>query len=230
MTHAPADPRPSYASGAMNDDWRLHIDLHDEGFAHRLGETLQAEELEHDLERSFHDKVVVSVDGGDVFCYAGSRAQAEAVQRLIDKLIAEHSWQADVELTHWHPRAERWEPADEPGPVDPAHAATEHAERIADERAASAEQGYPEYEVRVQTRSRHDARQLVEQLEHEQIPAIHRWSVVLIGANDSDAAQALADRVRNEHPGLEVAVELNGREVWKDMPGNPFAVLGGLAG
>ena len=62
----------------MNDDWRLHIDLHDHGFAHRLGETLQAEELEHDLERSFHDKVVVSVDGTDVFCYAGSRAQAEA--------------------------------------------------------------------------------------------------------------------------------------------------------
>ena len=47
----------------MNDDWRLHIDLHDDGIAHRLGESLQAEELEHDLERSFADKVVVSVDG-----------------------------------------------------------------------------------------------------------------------------------------------------------------------
>ncbi len=73
----------------MNDDWRLHIDLHDEGFAHRLGERLQAEELEHDLERSFADKVVVSVDGHDVFCYAGTRAQAEAAQRLIEKLIAD---------------------------------------------------------------------------------------------------------------------------------------------
>jgi hypothetical protein len=214
----------------MNDDWRLHIDLHDEGIAHRLGESLQAEELEHDLERSFHDKVVVSVDGPDVFCYAGSRTQAEAAQRLIEQLIADQQWQADVELTHWQPQAERWEPADDPGPVDPEHAASEHAERIADERAESAQQGYPLYEVRVQTHSRHDARELVQRLESEQIPAIHRWSVVLIGANDSDAAEALADRVRQENPALTVTVEINGREVWEDMPGNPFAVLGGLAG
>lgn len=214
----------------MNDDWRLHIDLHEHGFAHRLGEALQAEELEHDLERSFNDKVVVSVDGGDVFCYAGSRAQAEAAQRLIERLIAEQGWDAEVELRHWHPQAERWEPADEPEPVDPAQAATEHAERIADERAESAEQGYPEYEVRVQAHSRGDARDLVKRLEDEGISAIHRFSVVLIGADDSDAAQALADRMRTENPGLEVAVELNGRGVWKDMPGNPFAVLGGLAG
>jgi hypothetical protein len=214
----------------MNDDWRLHIDLHDQGFAHRLGESLQAEELEHDLKRSFADKVVVSVDGNDVFCYTGSRAQAEAAQRVIDKLIADQHWQADVELTHWHPLAERWEPADDPGPVDPEHAAAERAERIADERAESAEQGFPEYEVRVQTRSRGDARDLVQQLEDEQIPAIQRWSVVLIGANDSAAAEALADRLRKQHPGLEITVELNGRRVWKDLPGNPFAVLGGLAG
>jgi hypothetical protein len=214
----------------MNDDWRLHIDLHDDGFAHRLGEALQAEELEHDLERSFHDKVVVSVDGGDVFCYAGSRAQAEAAQRLIERLIADQQWNADVELRHWHPLAERWEPADDPGPVDPAHAAAEHAERIADERAQSAEQGYPEFEVRVQARSRGDARDLVGRLQDEGITAIHRWSVVLVGANDSDAAEALGDRLRKENPGLEIAVELNAREVWKDMPGSPFAVLGGLAG
>ena len=113
----------------MNDDWRLHIDLHDEGIAHRLGESLQAEELEHDLKRSFADKVVVSVDGNDVFCYTGSREQAEAVQRLIDKLIADHHWEADVELTHWHPTAERWEPAGEPEPTDPEAVARERKGR-----------------------------------------------------------------------------------------------------
>jgi hypothetical protein len=213
----------------MNDDWRLHIDLHDEGFAHRLGESLQAEELEHDLERSFADKVVVSVDGNDVFCYAGTRGQAEAARRLIEKLIADQSWQADIELTHWHPTAERWEPADEPEPTDPQEVAQEHAERVADERAESADKGYPEYEVRVQAGSRHAARQLVKRLETENIPAMHRWSVVLIGANDSDTAEALAERLRGELPGLEIAVELNSRDVYADIQGaNPFAVLGGL--
>jgi hypothetical protein len=213
----------------MSDDWRLHIDLHDDGIAHRLGESLQAEELEHDLDRSFADKVVVSVDGNDVFCYAGTRAQAEAAGRLIDKLIADQHWQADVELTHWHPTAERWEPADDPEPTDPEQVAREHAERVADERAESAEKGYPEYEVRVQCAHRGDARDLVKRLETENIPAMHRWSVVLIGANDSDTAEQLAERLRGELPGLEIAVELNSRDVYSDMQGaNPFAVLGGL--
>jgi hypothetical protein len=213
----------------MSDDWRLHIDLHDDGIAHRLGESLQAEELEHDLDRSFADKVVVSVDGNDVFCYAGTRAQAEAAGRLIDKLIADQHWQADVELTHWHPTAERWEPADDPEPTDPEQVAREHAERVADERAESAEKGYPEYEVRVQCAHRGDARHLVKRLETENIPAMHRWSVVLIGANDSDTAEQRAERLRGELPGLEIAVELNSRDVYTDMQGaNPFAVLGGL--
>jgi hypothetical protein len=215
----------------MNDDWRLHIDLHDQGFAHRLGESLQAAELEHDLRRSFADKVVVSVDGNDVFCYAGTRAQAEAAGRLIDTLIADQHWQADVELTHWHPTAERWEPADEPEPADPQQVAREHAERVSDERVESADKGYPEYEVRVQCGSRGAARDLVERLESEDIPAMHRWSVVLIGADDSDTAERLAERLRGELPGLEIAVELNSRDVYTDMQGaNPFAVLGGLAG
>jgi hypothetical protein len=215
----------------MNDDWRLHIDLHDDGIAHRLGESLQAEELEHDLERSFADKVVVSVDGNDVYCYAGTRAQAEAAGRLIAKLIADQHWDADVDLTHWHPTAERWEPADEPEPSDPQQVAHEQAERVADERAESADKGYPEYEVRVQCGSRHEARHLVERLETENIPAMHRWSVVLIGADDSETAEQLAERLRGELPGLEIAVELNSRDVYTDMRGaNPFAVLGGLAG
>ena len=214
----------------MNDDWRLHIDLHDDGFAHRLGERLQAEELEHDLKRSFADKVVVSVDGNDVFCYTGTREQAEAARRLIEKLIADQRWQADVALTHWHPTSERWEAPDEPEATDPQQVANERAERVADERAESADKGYPEYEVRVQCGSRGDARELMQRLESEQIPAIHRWSVVLIGANDSDTAEQLAQRLRGELPGLEINVELNSRDVYTDMQGaNPFAVLGGLA-
>ena len=214
----------------MNDDWRLHIDLHDEGTAHRLGERLQAEELEHDLERSFADKVVVSIDGNDVFCYAGSREQAEAAQRLIEQLIADQQWTADIELLHWHPEAERWERPDEAMPAGDEQLATEHAERIADEQAESTEQGYPEYEIRIQCNSHHDARQVVHRLESEQIPSIHRWSVVLIGVNDLDSGERLAQQLRGELPGVEITVELNGRSAWRDKPGSPFAVLGGLAG
>ena len=54
---------------------------------------------------------------------------------------------------------------------------------------------------------------------------------MLIGANDSETAEQLAERLRGELPGREIAVELNSRDVYADMrSANPFRVLGGLAG
>jgi hypothetical protein len=215
----------------MNDDWRLRIDLREHSFAHQLSEMLEAVELEHELERSFRDRVVVSVDGAEVFCYAGTRAQAEAAEQLIHQLVAQHAWDAEVELTHWHPLAEQWEPPDQPLPESETQAARELAERIAGERAESAEQGYPEFEVRIESGSRREASELSDRLAHEGIPNVHRWSYVLVGASDEASAQQLAQRLRDELPDeVKITVELNLRAVWDERPGNPFAVLGGLAG
>ncbi|MGI8902567.1 MAG: hypothetical protein ACR2IP_02670 [Solirubrobacteraceae bacterium] len=215
----------------MNDDWRLRIDLQQPSLAHQLSELLNAVEIEHDLERSFRERVVVSVDGPEVFCYAGTRAQAEAAEQLIRQLAGEHGWELDVALTHWHPVAEQWESPDEPLPSSEADAAHERAERVAAERSESAEQGYPEFEVRIRCASRGEAGELSERLEQEAIPNVHRWSYVLVGVADEDGGAQLAERLRGELPaGVQVAVERNRRAVWEDMPGNPFAVLGGLAG
>jgi hypothetical protein len=215
----------------MNDDWRLRIDLHEHSFAHQLSEALDAVEIEHQLERSFHDRVVVSVDGAEVFCYAGTRAQAEAAEQLIRQLLADHEWEADIDLTHWHPVSEQWESPDEPLPDSETDTAEERAERIATERAESAEQGYPEFEVRIQCGSRAQAGELSDKLEREEIPNVHRWSYVLVGATDEQSAQQLAERLRTEVPaGTEITVGLNQLAIWENRPGNPFAVLGGLAG
>lgn len=215
----------------MNDDWRLRVDLHEHSFAHQLSEALDAGEIEHELERSFHDRVVVSVDGSEVFCYAGTRAQAEAAAQLIRQLIADHGWEADIELAHWHPVSEQWEPPNEPLPDSETDAAAERAERVAGERADSAEQGYPEFEVRIRCDSRAQAGELSDKLEQEGVPNVHRWSYVLVGATDEQSAQQLAERVRSEVPaGTEITVELNQLAIWENRPGNPFAVLGGLAG
>jgi hypothetical protein len=212
----------------MNDDWRLRIDLHEHGLAHQLGERLDAEELEHGLERSFHDRVVVSVDDGELFCYTGTRAQAQAAEHLIRQLAENHGWSVDVELAHWHPGAEEWvDPAAEAAgePVD------EHAERIASEREESAERGYPEFEVRVQCESRGDASSVADRLDSEGIPHVHRWSYVLVGATDEDSARLLAQRLRTEAPpSATVTVERNRRAIYDDRLWSPFSVLGGLAG
>lgn len=215
----------------MNDDWRLRIDLHEHRFAHQLGEVLAAAEIEHDLESSFHDRVIVSVDDAEVFCYAGTREQAEAADGLVRRLAAENEWDVELELTHWHPVSETWEPPDAPLPATEDEAERERAERFAAERAESRRQGYPEFEVRVQCGSRGEAGTLSDTLRHEGIPNLHRFSYVLVGATDEQSAAALAQRLRDEAPGArEVTVERNARAVYDDRPGNPFAVLGGLAG
>jgi hypothetical protein len=215
----------------MNDDWRLRIDLHDDGLAHRLSELLGAGALEHDLEQSFHDRVVVSVDGDEVFCYTGTRSQAESAEQVVRALAEQQGWQLDLQLAHWHPTAEQWEDPDTPLPESEVQAARERDERVAQEREESAEQGYPEFEVRVQCPTRAEAVKLSDRLEREGIPNLHRWSYLLIGATDEDSAQALATRVRGEVPaGSLVAVEANQRAIYDLRPTSPFAVLGGLAG
>ncbi len=214
----------------MNDDWRVRIDLHDEGFAHKLGETLQAEELEHDLRRSFADRVVVSVSGSELFLYAADREQAQAAQRLVQRIADEHGWSLDAELRRWHPEAEIWEDPANPEPGDARQRHTEDEIRNAGERRESAEQGYPEMEVRVICSSRHEATELSERLEGEGLTNVHRFNWVLIGVADEDDGNAIATRLRGELPGAEIAVESNMRAVWDARPGNPFAWLGGLAG
>jgi hypothetical protein len=214
----------------MNDDWRVRVDLHDHGFAHRLGESLQAEELESDLRRSFADRVVISVDGNEMFLYAADRTQAEAAQQLVGRIAADHGWKLDTELRRWHPIAEIWEDPDNPEPMTAGQERTEDTIRNAGERRESAEEGYPAIEVRVTCRSRGEATALSERLDGEGIANVHRWNWVLVGARDEDDGNAVAERLRDELPGAEIAVESNMRAVWDSRPPNPFAWLGGLAG
>jgi len=215
----------------MNDDWRLRVDLHEEGIAHRLAERLAASELEHDLETTFTDSVIVSLEGSELFCYAATREQAERAERLIRSVAQQRGWSVHSELTHWHPTAERWEEPDKPLPETDAQRTAERAELIAQEREESRTQGYPEYEVRVTCPSREQATELAERFREEGLPNIQRANFLLIGALDEDAANSLAERVRAEAPPAStVTVQASAGTVLAVTGGNPFAVFGGLAG
>lgn len=215
----------------MSEDWRLRIGLHESGLAHELTERLAASELEHDLEQAFHDRVVVSRDGTEVFCYADTREQAERAEALIQSLAGKHRWHVDAELRRWHPASEEWEDPDEPLPRSDAQQAAESAELLAKERREAAAQGYPDYEVRVQCSSHRQTVGLAEQLRREGLPCVRRWTYVMIGAPDEVSARALAERLRHEAPaGCAVIAEGNMRAVLEGRPPNPFAIFGGLAG
>ena len=211
----------------MSDDWRLRVGLHEGGRAHKLTERLEATELEHDLEASFHDRIAVSRDGEELFCYAGSREQAERAETLIRSLAAEHGWHLDSELKRWHESAEEWEDPDAPTVPDDV----EHAELIDRERREAQARGYPEFEVRVQFHSHREASEFAEKLRQEGVPSVQRWKYLMIGAPDQDSADVLAERIRNQAPpGSTVLAEGTQKAAYDERPASPFAFLGGLAG
>jgi hypothetical protein len=143
---------------------------------------------------------------------------------LLDSLDAR-----ELELKHWHPEADEWEDPDKPLPADAAAKLAEHEELIAAERKRVEKTGEPEYEVRVDLPSRHEAERFCEQLKAEGLPAIHRWRFLLIGVTDEDTAKVLAERLRAEAPaGSTVKVEGTWKAIVGELPSNPFALLGGL--
>jgi hypothetical protein len=218
----------------VSDDWRVRIDLGDDGAASKLTELL--EKAEDDLEGDFDDRVAVSRDGAEVFCYTGTRALAERVEALVRALADEHGWEIESELRHWHPVAEEWEEPNTPLPTGPAEA-EEHAELIEREREEAAERGYPEYEVRVELPSHREAAAFAERLEEEGVPYVRRWKYVLVGAADEDAAAALAQRLRlDAAPGSTVQVEGTNKAVEAEVgvrtggARGRYAVFGGMGG
>jgi hypothetical protein len=215
----------------MNDDWRLRADLHEDGHAHSLAQGLEARELEHDLETSVDDRVIVSRDGPEVFFYTGSREQAERVRKLVASLAAERGWNVESDLKHWHPTAERWEDPDDPLPATEAERAAEHEELIQSEREELRSEGFPEWEVRVQCPSHQEAQALAERLRAQGIPSVQRSRYLLVGAPDEDSAGELAKRILEfAPPGATADVEGTAVAVQAALPLNPFAVLGGMGG
>ena len=214
----------------MNDDWRLRVDFQDDGPLDALQDRLDAEDLEHDLSEAFHDRVIVSNNGTTIFLYAGDQEQAEKARDLVVQLTDEDEEEVAIDFRRWHPLSLEWEPADEPLPEDAAARAAEHQERIAKERQETEEQGYPRYEVQAKLPSRGEADALADRLRAEGLPTVRRWRVVLVGAADEDAAEALARRIRGEVPADSTVAIAGTLHEAEDDVRRPFAFLGGLAG
>jgi hypothetical protein len=214
----------------VNDDWRLRVTLPERSHTDALAARLETTDMEQGS-NSLHDRVIISRDADELFCYGGTREQVDAAHELIQKLADEHGWKPAFELRHWHPVAEQWEDPDVPLAEDDAARAAEHAELIEQERKEVAEQQYPDFEVRITCHSHRDAAQLSQKLRDEGVPNVHRASYVLVGATDEDSANALADRLRAEAPeGSEVHVEGSAAAAYATRGFKWYSLFGGLGG
>ncbi len=215
----------------MNDDWRVQVTCPNTATAERLGDALREGEFQHSMRDAAGDRVVVSVDAHELFLYAGERPQAERAAEAVKSAASDQGLTVRTELRRWHPVSEEWVDADLPLPVDEAALAAEHAALIERERAESANLKFSEFEVRVRTGSHRETLELADKLREEGLSCLRRWRYLLIGAADEDAANALADHLRELAPAdSRIEVEASVTAVAADTPPNPFAVFGGLGG
>src|SRR5580692_9991787 len=117
----------------MNDDWRVQVTCPTTATAASLNETLREGEFQHNMQDSAGERVVVSLDGHELFLYAGTRQQAERAAEAVKAAVARSGVSVRTELRRWHPVSEEWIDADLPLPESEAALAAEHDELIAEE-------------------------------------------------------------------------------------------------
>lgn len=182
-----------------HDDWRLRLELEDEG-VHTL---LSRLELVRDLE---HDRLAVTREGDTLFVYADSQALLERTLPVIDAELAAAGVSARrIAREHWLDDEDRWDD-------DPREPSTD---------VETAAHGYAPWEVRIPCNSHHEARELADRLAAEGYGVVRRWSYVIAGTASREQAEELASRLHGE-------AEPGGELVWEVTPGNPFAIFGGL--
>ena len=188
-------------------------------------------EFAQDLREQLGDGVIVTRDGSEVFLYASSAEQARAAERAVREELAEQQVAADVSpVERWHPVEETWQDAAIPLPQTDEEIAAERARQELDEARDSRDQGYAEWQVRVDLPTHRDAVELAERLEAEGVsPLVRRWKYVLIGTETDEQARALAERIRAEAPpGAEVMAEPSAAIGWELTSGNWFNTFGGF--
>jgi hypothetical protein len=191
-----------------HDDWRIRIELPDEGSAQdllgRLGlRQSDAEELADELREH---RLAVSQDGNTVFVYAATGMQAEQAARIVESELQ------DLGLTPTRFVTERWLRDEERWNDDPEQPDVEEE---------LLQRGYAPWEVRVEAESLREAHDLAEQLRSEGYDVSRTFTYVIVGTRSREEAVELARRIHGE-------VEPGGELVYEVQPQNPFAVFGGL--
>ncbi|SRR5450830_181610 len=178
-----------------SDDWRIHIELEQDGdqgadFFERLTGGLgdEAKELAKALAG---DRLAVSRDGSELYVYASTKNQAEHAHAVIEAELRHRGLEATISpVEHWLDSEERWD--------------SEPQGETWEEEAA--EHGWAPWEVRVGCNSHREAIALAERLEGEGYRPVRRWRYLIVGAETREDAEALANRVHGEvEPGGEVA-------------------------
>jgi hypothetical protein len=192
----------------MADEWRVEVNLEDEGHGLTLGDRLKSLDLDNDARKRLDDKVIVTRDGSRMFLYTGSEEAAREAEKVIRDLAAADELEAKTRITRWDPDADEWVDPATPRPQSEAQRVAEQREHEKREEREAAATGKYDWELRVDLDSRSEAGDLSDRLSEKGIEHRRRWKHVLIPAATEEQAAELADRVREVAPGkTEIHVE-----------------------
>ena len=93
----------------MAEEWRVEIELTEEGHSLSLGERLRSLDLDDDARERLGGDVIVTRDGTHLFLYAASQEAAAEAARVIEGLVEEDGLDGKVAVTHWDSGDHAWE-------------------------------------------------------------------------------------------------------------------------
>ena len=189
-------------------DWRVTISLSGQENVEQARQSFSEQEVEQDVRSRLGHNIVIGAGDSQIFLYAGTELAATEAERTARDVLGQRGIEAEFALHRWHPVEEEWQSPDVAMPHTEAERQAEH-QRLEDaETADSVAAGTALWQARVELESHRDAVALAHKLQGEGYPVVRRWRFLIVGANNDDDAQLLAERIRQEAPpGSQVYAE-----------------------
>jgi FMN phosphatase YigB (HAD superfamily) len=156
--------------------------------------------VEQDVRGRLGHNIVVGAGDSQIFLYAGTELAAREAERTAREVLGKLGIEAEFALHRWHPIEEEWQSPDVAMPQTEAERQAEHQRLEAAETVESLDFGSALFQVRAELPSHREAVALADKLQGEGYPVVRRWKFLIVGANNDDDAQTLAEHIRQEAP------------------------------
>ncbi len=189
-------------------DWRVTISLSAQVNVEQARQSFSEQEVEQDVRGRLGRNIVVGAGDSQIFLYAGTELAAREAERTAREVLGQLGIEAEFALHRWHPIEEEWQSPDAAMPQTEAERQAEHQRLEAAETVESLDFGSAQFQARAELPSHREAVALADKLQGEGYPVVRRWKFLIVGANNDDDAQALAEHIRQEAPaGAQVTAE-----------------------
>lgn len=193
--------------GMSGEDWRVEVELDDEGHGYSLGERLRSLDLGEEARARLGDRVLVTRTGSRLFLYTSTGQEATEAADVVLELARADRLTADVELKRWHPVEEAWMDASLPLPASEADRAREQERREARARDEVEAGGAYDWQVHVRASGSSEAAELHQLLRERDVSAERRWRYLTAGAVSEERAVELVAMIREELPDAVIDIE-----------------------